>query len=227
MRIPNVNFGNIEKIKERTLNIDKYIKPTYYIDWNEDEKSYTKFVKKIEKTIRSSIEYKEYINFLKEEIDMNQCFFFQNIDRKKINVNLEIHHSPLTLYDITSIILNYMQINELNITTFKVANEVMKCHYKGLVGLIPLSKTVHELVHNGEIFIPVDKVYGNFKKFSNIYKDGFTEDQVKLLDEIINTTKQLNKEIYTPTVLEREFTYIKVNGIEFPKKINLENNKIA
>ena len=38
-----------------------------------------------------------------------------------------MHHGPiLTLFDVTSIILNYMLIKGMKITTFSVANKVSK-----------------------------------------------------------------------------------------------------
>jgi hypothetical protein len=226
MRVPKITSRNIEDASEQTVKINFYITPKMEDNsWREDEKSLDKTIKRIEKFVRGSIEYREYVNFLKEEIDMNQCAFFPKLTRE--DVSLEIHHSPLTLYDITSIIFNHMQIHDVNPTVFDVADEVMKVHYEGLVGLIPLTYTAHELVHSGDIFVPVDKVYGNVKAFYNKYKDGFTTDHKELLKENIRVTKQLNNENYSPSVLERKFTYLDVEGIEFPRKIPVDTNVTA
>jgi len=221
MRVPKIQSRNIGEVKEETIKINFFIKPDIRDDsWKEDEKSLDKLIKKIEHFVRSSYEYRDYITFLKEELDMNQCALFPKLQRN--DVSLEIHHSPLTLYDITSIIFSYMQINTVEPTSFDIADEVMRVHYEGIVGLIPLTETAHELVHNGDIFIPIDKVYGDIKEFYKRYKDGFTTDHIELLKENIRVTKQLNKEKYSPSILERKFTYLDVEGVEFPHKLNEE-----
>jgi hypothetical protein len=226
VRVPKINSRDIEEVKEETVKINFFIKPNMKDNsWQEDEKSLDKMIKRIERFVRSSYEYREYTTFLKEEIDMNQCAFFPKLTRE--DVSIEIHHAPLTLYDITSIIFNHMQIHEVEPTAFDVADEVMKAHFAGLVGLMPLTLTAHELVHSGDIFIPVDKVYGNVKGFYNKYKDGFTTDHKQLLKENINVTKQLNNEKYSPSVLERKFTYLEVEGIEFPRKITVDESATA
>jgi hypothetical protein len=226
MRIPKISSKDIGEVKDETVKINFFVKPDMKNEsWKEDEKSLDKLIKTIERFVRGSVEYREYVTFLKEEIDMNQCAFFPKLTRE--DVGIEIHHSPLTLYDITSIIFNYMQINEVEPTVFDIADEVMKVHYEGLIGLIPLTNTVHELVHNGDVFIPVDKVYGNVKEFYNRYKDGFTTDHKELLKENIRVTKQLNNEKYSPSVLERKFTYLEVEGMEFPRKIEVESEATA
>lgn len=227
MRIPKIesrNFNSVEK--EQTMDINFYIKPNMINnEWKENEKSYSKFIKSIEKIVRGSLEYRNYVKFLKEEIDMNQCAFFQNIDRTELRVGLEIHHAPLTLFDICSIVLNSMAIDNTDITVFDVAEEVLKCHYQGLVGLIPLSETVHELVHAGEIFIPVNKVYGNVRRFIEIYGEGMTENHIDLLNKAIDASRMT--EGYSPAVLEKKITYLKIKGMELPKLININEEELA
>lgn len=226
MRIPKIISNVSDHVKEETIKIG-YFQEIKMEDnsWKDDEKSFTKTIKKIEKFVRSSNEYREYVQFLKEEIDMNQCAFFKGVTRE--DASLEIHHSPLTLYDITSIVFNYVQTNNVSCTLFDVADEVMKVHFEGLVGLIPLTYTVHELVHNGDIFIPVDYVYGNVKEFYTKYKDYFTQEQKDLLKQNIEETNKLNTEFYNPSVLERKYTYLEVDGMEFPQTIKLEEEKTA
>lgn len=229
MRIPKINSRDIDEVREETIKINFYVKPNMKDDsWKEDEKSLDQTIKRIERFVRTSYEYREYVSFLKEEIDMNQCAFLNAVDRKEEKgVSIEIHHAPLTLYDITAIIFNYMQINEIEPTPFEIADEVMKAHFEGLIGLVPLSLTVHELVHNSDVFIPVDRVYGDIKGFYDRYKDGFTHDHKELLKENIRVTKQLNNEKYTPAILERKYVYLEVEGMHLPKKIKADEEITA
>ena len=69
-------------------------------------------------------------------------------------------------------------------------------HYRLNVGLIPLSETVHELVHNGYLFIPTNYVYGDYKTFVQIYGK-YMDPQLKATleySEAISRTYDYNKE---------------------------------
>lgn len=227
MRIPKIDSRNLNKQEmERLVSINFYVNPKMMVpDWEGDDKTRSKFIKKIESVVRKSMEYRDYIKFLKEEVNMNNCAFLRNLDRKTLyGIRIEIHHAPFTLYDITDIILNYMKKNDMKINERTVAEEVLKCHYQGLVGLIPLSLTVHELVHSGEIFIPVNKVYGNVQGFIDKYKDGLTDSYKELIETAIEHTESLTK--YSPSVLEKKITYLKVDGMEFPRLLESKENKV-
>lgn len=226
MRIPKINSKNTEVIKEQTLSIYGYskIKPNN-MEFLDDDKSKISYVKKVERMVRSSYEYKELISFLKEEIDMNSCTFLPNLTREDISI--EIHHAPFTLFDITSILLNHFQNSYTEFSPFDLAEKVIECHYNLEVGLIPLSKTVHELVHNGKIFIPIDNVFGNIEEFVDKYSDGINENLWNIYNENINASKQLNKENYSPSILERKFTYLNIEGVDFPKLIEQEEIESA
>ena len=59
----------------------------------------------------------------------------------------------------------------------------MDLHYKHHVGLVPLSKTNHELVHDGKLFISENQIFGNYKQFVNNYDIAIsTELRTKIKD---------------------------------------------
>ena len=61
----------------------------------------------VEKTVRSSYEYKALVNYLREYMDMNQCAFYQSVSNAdNLKVHIEIHHEPLSLYDICLIVFS-------------------------------------------------------------------------------------------------------------------------
>ncbi len=175
-----------------------------------------KVIKTIERIVRSSMENKDYITFLKKEIDMTQCSFFNNVKQTdKGRVRIEIHHEPFTLFDITQIVLEkHIKLGE-KINYFKIAEEVMKLHYRGRVGLIPLSITIHKLTHIGKIFIPLQAVYGDFLKFLEEYDEYISEDLKSLLEYKLTMSKDPSN--LDMSILEKKFIYLEVDGVEFPQ----------
>ena len=65
-------------------------------------------------------------------------------------------------------------------------------HYIGWVGLIPLSATVHDMVHNQYLFVPTDRVRGNYKEFVNYYYDFIDPDTLDSLDAAETATQEYN-----------------------------------
>lgn len=154
-----------------------------------DDKDKEKYFKDLERHIRSSYEYRNMIQYLREYMNMNSCSFMPNISNElNRKIRIEIHHSPFTLRDICSIVLNKRMKNNEVLFIESVAYEVMFIHYSLMVGLIPLSETVHQLVHNQYIFIPVDKVYGYYKNFVKSYYDYIDPEILDKLDELEKLT---------------------------------------
>ena len=153
--------------------------PPYEIqDYNVfDEKDFRKYINDVKKCVRNSLEYREYVQYLRKYMNMNECSYFENINNiDTAKVKIEIHHSPYTLEDIAMTIFNKRVFYGEPLDVEDVAKEVMYIHYFLMVGLIPLSETVHQLVHNQFIFIPTNKVVGNYKEFEAIYGNWIPED---------------------------------------------------
>ena len=175
-----------------------------------------KFIKKVEMLVRSSQEYKFYVEFLKKNVDMTQCSFFTNINnRNGRKVRIEIHHEPFTLYDLVEIVMDKWSSEGRKLSHLGIAEEVMEIHYRGLVGLIPLSLTVHQLVHDGKLFIPIPNVYGRVLDFVKEYEPYISEDLMSML----KTKIQMSKETQDTSVLDTSYIYVEVDGFTFPEKI--------
>lgn len=153
-----------------------------------DNKEYKKFISAVERIVRTSNEYKKYLSFLKEDNRLNRCSILGNIDDEMASI--ELHHYPFTLYQIVELEIERMLKNKIKINTFNVANNVLKLHFDNLVGLVPLSISVHEAVHNGEIFIDLKQCYGNIKQFIEIYKDYILDEDFDKLKKIYEYSKQ-------------------------------------
>lgn len=75
-----------------------------------------------------------------------------------------------------------------------IAKEVMYQHYKLHVGLIPLTTTVHEMVHNQFLFIPTQAVMGAWDKFVEEYRQYMPIDTLSNLDSIIQHSENYDPE---------------------------------
>lgn len=190
--IRNIPINHSKNSVLELSTIPEYTEPVYNLD---DEKDFEKFIKDIEKSVRNSFEYKQFIGYLRDYMDMNKCAFIANTTRDRDSkIKIEIHHYPFTLYDIVKIVYNKRVFNRESVELEMVAKEVMQIHYELLVGLIPLSKTVHELAHNEWIFIPVDKVLGNWQHFMAVYKDFMEVDTADVIERIIEFSENYDKE---------------------------------
>lgn len=182
-----------------------------------DDKAKVKNIKKIEALVRGSMEYKDYIKYLREYAGLHKCYFFKDITKENNRkVSIDIHHEPFTLFDITKIVLEKWLYEEKDINHFLIAEEVMRLHYKNMVGLIPLTKTVHELVHLGKLFVPVQDVYGKgFIDFVLEYDDFIDQDLRKILNEKIDISRDIAIE-QNLSLIERKYLYVEVDGVMMP-----------
>lgn len=217
MRVPKIeNYSTENKFVVKNIkNIPSITRD--YVLLNDKDK--VKFIKMIERIVRSSLEYKQYIRFLKDEIDMTECSFFNNVSNKNgSKVSIEIHHEPFTLFDIAQIVTEKYIRTGTELNPLDIAEEVMILHYKNHVGLIPLSITVHQLVHDGKLFIPLQNVFGKYTKFIEEYRS-----IIETLDvnNILRTKFEMSKDltINDMTLLETKYVYLDIDGFSFPQMV--------
>ena len=158
-----------------------------------EEKSFKKYISDLERSVRNSFEYRELIDYLKNTEGMDVCSFLDNVtSRDNTKIKIEIHHSPLTLYDICLAVFRKRQQRKESTNLEAVAQEIMYLHYIGWVGLIPLSATVHDMVHNQYLFVPTDRVRGNYKAFVDNYYNFIDPDTLDSLDAAEDATREYN-----------------------------------
>ena len=189
-----VSQGDVvdNQIQEGLLGgIDSYRDSSIYEKFLESDKLYVGFVKKIESYIRSSNEMRNYMSYLKTDVGMDKCYFLQGVHKDEARI--ELHHYPLTLFDITDIVVQKYYRTQQKFSTMQLANEIVQLHYEGLIGLVPVSETVHELAHAGEIFIPLQWIHGDIKEFIRRYNIGMTSDHMKMLEVLLNMSKDADK----------------------------------
>jgi hypothetical protein len=194
-----------------------YGKHAFYaiLNLSENEKNKIKFINTVESMVRTSFEYTNYLQYLKKEAHLTYCSIINGLSEEDMkNISLEIHHYPFTLYDITEAVLNRHLFNELDFTRLSLANEVIDLHYMLQVGLIPLSLTIHQMAHTGNILLDLDNVFGNYEKFLEDYKLYISDEAKERYAVYFKNTR--NKELI------KQFN---ANKLEINKNLFLLENK--
>ena len=184
----------------------------YDYDLN-DDKSFKSYIDAVEKIVRTSFEYRQMVNYLREYLDMNKCAFYENVtNADTTKIRIEIHHAPFMLRDICYIVYNKRVAFREPLDEEMVAKEIMYLHYCLWVGLIPLSETVHELVHNQYIFVPCTKVLGNWKEFYNRYEPYMSTEQIEAIKNIIDASMYSEEELSHTKLLSKHYIYVDASG---------------
>lgn len=205
-------FNNSEEIRE--VNFDAFDLDVSVVHLETEEDISDKIVSYIEKMIRKSNEYRNYIGYLKNEVNLTKCSLLEGLDIEEAKFSLEFHHFPLNLFEITSAIIR-KKIEDLDdgetLSCFDVADTVMQEHYKNNIGLVPLSSTLHKMAHNKSIIIPYSKIYGNYESFIKTY-GSYLPDEVServMVDRIGNSSKDVEK--YNADKLKKIVTNFDIN----------------
>ena len=171
-------------------------------------KDFTKYIQDIKKEVRGSIEYRNMISYLRDYANMKISGSFENLTSDNSRVKIEIHHTPFALEDIVRVVYNKRNFYNENLHVEMVAKEVMELHYKNLVGLYPLTDTEHKMVHNGVLFIPTYKIFGQYKLFVSLYKNFIDDDMMDTLNEIENYSELSFDQEYQNKLLSQSNIYI-------------------
>lgn len=214
MRVPK--GGNQQKPDNiKYVHIDKPIMiPRLPVITNDKQR--VKLIKKIESYCRTSMEYTDLISYLRKYVNMDECTFLTNFKAGKRKGMIEIHHAPFTLFSIVDIVMRKQEDQMGYIDEFDVCEEVMRLHYSGLVGLIPLSITCHQLVHDDRLTVPLWCVYGRFVEFTKLYYDWIPDETLAALNEEVQLSKELKenpeKLREMNSILDVQYVYLDVDG---------------
>ena len=152
----------------------------------DDQKAKNKYIKYLERLTRGSYELKGYLSLLRENVEMTKCTLLNGVSTE--DARIELHHFPFTMYDIARIILDDALEKEEDVTSFELVGRIVAEHYMGNVGLVPLSVTAHELVHDGKLTISLKSVSGNWREFARKYSHVLTKGDIDNLKFLINAS---------------------------------------
>ena len=206
----------------REIELSKPKDMEYFVPIDND-KARHKFISRVEKIVRSSMEYRDYIQFLKEHIGLDRCIFFQQLSssEKGKKISIELHHEPFTLYDIVNVVLEKYIQEGLPINDLLIADEVLELHYANKVGLVPISKTAHQIIHNStKLFVPLNMCHGEYTKFLEEYEPYVDDELYDKLERKLELTKKLTPESFDAIL--KEFTYLDVEGVDDLERVELK-----
>ena len=188
-KIPGIDYKKTNEENQMIVSDNNPTKLSFYIEDVANKKTLIKLIKSIERMIRSSREYSIYIGILKTRAGLTRDIFFSNITISEVEIDFEMHHYPFTLYEVVQTVIIDLIKKKRMFSTFQVCDLVLNLHYKNLLGIVPLSKTTHEMAHKNIIFIPLDSVFGDYGSFVKIYYDNFTEGMKNKLNNYIERTE--------------------------------------
>jgi hypothetical protein len=204
---------NDEEKIEYNIEVSNYDMTSVFIE--SEEELTAKMIKYIERQIRNSYEYRQYTQYLRNELDLTQCALLSNIDTKEINVSLEFHHFPLSLFDITETVAKSMlkYAAGKSVSTMDIAETVVGEHYRNTIGLVPLTVTLHEMAHNNAIVIPMNKINGQYREFIREYGLFLSDEKLEKVNviEVYNNREDAlayNKEKLRKRIVNYNIEYV-------------------
>ena len=187
-----LKFKGKNSPKIKSISDDEVLK--FYLNKDDlaDPDDFESFVKATETLIRKDPRYSNYIHELKER-GFNKDVMQSDIDNEKFpNTDIEMHHGPIfTLYDIVSIVTDHLLSLGNKVTTFGVAKLVLCEHELHRIQVVMgLTKTNHELVHDGKMFIHIKQSIGDVMGFIKDFKYGLRREHLYTLEEYLNMCKK-------------------------------------
>ena len=215
----SIKPGQYPKRRTKTIDIHVSELPERRVHVLKTNKDRDKLIKQCERQIRSSLEYKDYIQLMRMDYGMTNCAILPAITKtsgKKYTI--EIHHEPFTLYDITDLEIIRREEEHEPLDVCAIAESVMALHYDGMVGLIPLSKTQHELVDSHKVFIPLQHIFFDYSKLYEYYET-YIETKAEHIKKKIELKLQLSLQCgdLQSEAANPEFVYLNIDGQPLPE----------
>jgi hypothetical protein len=206
-------FKNNELIKkdvdiQSIIHFDKVPEPDFDMTYH---KVTPELIKYFTTMTRRTPEYRSFIQFVKNFLDVNRCSFYENFSMEN-GFTVELHHHPFSLYDLCEAVSQKHYKENGYVETFFVVEEVLMLHYSFMVGLTPLNPTAHDLVHSDELPIHPAIIIGEWRKLYKEYFHYLNEAAIKKYDDLIRIENN-EKVIQFPKILRMDPQKIVVKGV--------------
>lgn len=162
-------------------------------EYMSNQQSRNRFITKTKQLIRRNDRYTKYIAKLKTKKKLNRCQILSNLTDK--DCSIEMHHGPIfTLHDYCDIMIDHFLSKGWEITTYDIADIILDEHWKDRIQVVMCSTTVHQEIHDREIFLNMLQAYGNLHKFLKIYK--LNEDLLEKYNRYVDKCRMLDSTSY-------------------------------
>lgn len=154
-----------------------------------DIEVYKRFLENAISRFRHSLTYKHYKGYLIDEIGLNRCQLFGNIDIDTVGgaKGIEMHHNFLTIFDIALMITEHVINTTGYISTFDLVQLLKEEHKANRIPIVMLSKTAHQMFHaNDTMVLPAKMCFGYWTELIAKYNKGIT---IEIAQKIINFIK--------------------------------------
>lgn len=196
--LPNISYEHdIENKTEVVDSITSIYQLPYHknIEYFSSIDSRTNFIRGCEKLVRSDDRYSAYIAYLKTEIKLDHCQVLSGLDDS--DCTIEMHHGPIfTLYDYCDMMINYFMMKKWKISTFRIADKVLDEHLQNNIQVVMLSTTVHEEVHDREIFINMNQAWGDINEFIKKYGYAMSDDHKDKFNRYLDKSMMMDSNSY-------------------------------
>lgn len=188
--LPNINYSKSKKNPIVESDSSEFELPFYKdLEYFVSIDNFVNFVKAVERMVRTSTDYTKYIAYLKGDLGLTACQVLSNVEDE--DAEIEMHHGPiLNLFDYVSIITDHLLYEGKSVTTFSITDILLEEHYNNIVQVVMLSKTIHEQVHERNIFINYKQGFGDLDKFLKKYSNGLQPEQIRKINNYIERSKK-------------------------------------
>lgn len=139
-----------------------------------DIDSYSRFINNAIAQFRHSRFYKAYKANLMS-LGLDHCAYLHNINSEM--ADLEMNHVILTIFDIALLISEHFLNTYGYVSTFHIVGALREEHKQNRVPIIMMSKTVHQLYHNDELFyVHPNQIFGKWTELIRKYQNGITPE---------------------------------------------------
>ncbi len=152
----------------------------------ESESEYKKFIRNCEKSIRGSIEYKLWRNYIIDVLQIQTCMITQE---RMDEVSIEIHHHITSLFTLVAALVNRRIEKEEEFCTFDIAQEAIEMHFKNKIGYVLLIRDLHAKFHNGFLQIPINLVKGDYQYFIKEFSKYLEEEDLDKINQRLSITE--------------------------------------
>ena len=189
MKWPNIIYKrDVSKFIEAEDNPYDNISLYKDIEYFHDDVTYTSFIKSVERLVRTSDDYNNFLNQIKKTYGLDFCQACSKLTGQ--DVTIEMHHGPIfTLYDICEVVLQKFIKTGYKINTLRIADVVLQEHFDLNVQIVMLAVTFHEAVHNKDMFLNLKQGFGDSAAFIEKYGAYLEDSQKYKIWNYINLSK--------------------------------------